>query len=491
MAVDADLTDWPPLARRAVPYGQIIVGTVVAALVAVLPPTLAFALLGAIGLGAVLLARPLIALYLLVFSIPYGSVRDLQAGGLNITLTQVLVFCGGAAVLMQAAIAGRLRIRWDAWRRPLLLFMLALILSTTQATDLKLSIKELLKLGEWLLTYLLVLSYVDTPARLRRVLLLLVLAALSQGLLGLAQTVAHAGPTSFVRAGALRASGTFDQPNPFAGFLNFTLPLVLAGSITGVRVVGRLTRPAIVILGAALLASGSRGALLALIAAGAVMALVHAPRTRILLGLGGATLVGVVAGALIGVVPVSITTAVLDVFGVSNIDVANPTPRDWPTAERLAHQLAGLRMFADHPLLGVGIGNYPAAYARYQVAPVWANNLGHAHNYYINVAAEAGVVGLGAFVLVLVSAFVIVTRLYRRAADPVARTLALGVLGVLTTVAVHSFFDNMFVHEMEAQLALVIGMVTVTCRLSVERGGAESQREARPETAARPSIIDE
>ena len=163
---------------------------------------------------------------------------------------------------------------------------------------------------------------------------------------------------------------------------------------------------------------------------------------------------------------------------MNNVDLVNPTPLTWPVAERLAHMLAGLHMFQDHQWLGVGIGNYPALYPAYQVAPVWKNPLGHAHNYYINVAAEAGVVGLAAFLILLVSAFAIVVYLYRRAADPLARTLALGTLGVLVTVAVHSFFDDIFVHAMEAQLALVVGMATVACRLSVEKPSAISGRRS-------------
>jgi O-antigen ligase len=183
---------------------------------------------------------------------------------------------------------------------------------------------------------------------------------------------------------------------------------------------------------------------------------------------------GLLSGALFGLVPASVTDTVATALGVNNVDVVNPTPLTWPVAERLAHMLAGLHMFLDHPWLGVGIGNYPAAYPRYQVAPVWVNPLGHAHNYYINIAAEAGVVGLAAFLVLLVWAFVIAARLYRRAADPWARTIALGALGVLATVAVHSFFDDIFVHAMEAQLALVMGMATVACRLSVEEPSASS-----------------
>jgi len=446
-------------------YGLLVTGAILVLMAALLPPALAAVALAGMSLGALLLARPEVALYLLVFAVPYGSLKNVQAGGVNVTITEFLAFCAGAAFLMQSAIKGRVHVRWAWWAGPLLLYIAVAVVSATGATSPVLSLKEILKLGELLVTYLLILTYIDSPARLRRLLLLLVLAAVSQALYGLLQTFAHVGPASFVRAGALRASGTFDQPNPFAGYLNFTLPLLLAGVIAGVPVVGRLTRPALVILGAALLVSGSRGAYLALIAALVVMTLVYVPRARMLIYVGAAALFALVGGAIFGLVPASITTAVLDLFGISNIDVANPTLQDWPTAERLAHQLAGLRMFADHPILGVGIGNYPAAYHKYQVAPVWVNDLGHAHNYYINIAAEAGAIGLIAFLAVLVAAFVIVARLYRRAETPWARTIALGALGVLVTVTVHNNFDNIFVHEMEAQLALIVGIATVACRL--------------------------
>jgi hypothetical protein len=45
-------------------------------------------------------------------------------------------------------------------------------------------------------------------------------------------------------------------------------------------------------------------------------------------------------------------------------------------------------------------------------------------------------------------------------------------------VAVHSFFDDIFVHAMEAQLALVVGIATVACRLSVEKPSAISGRRS-------------
>ncbi len=417
----------------------------------------------------VLLTRPTLAIYLLCFSVPYESLRPIDLGGLNATTTEFIAFCGGVAYLVQGVRYRQVTARWAWWRGPLIFFALVMLASVTQASDVKLSIKELLKLGEMLLTYLLVLAYIDTPAKLRRLLFVVVLAACSEALLGVLQAGAHFGPASFARGVLLRGSGTFDQPNPFAGYLNLTLPLLFAGVVLGVPLAGRLTRPALLLLSAAVLLSVSRGALLATIAAVAVMLIIVRPRFRALVGLVGVVGFALVGGTIIGVLPAAISDKIAVTLGLDNVDVVNPTPITWAVAERLAHMIAGINMFLAHPVLGVGIGNYAAVYGTYKVrttTDVWGPALGHAHNYYINVAAEAGVFGFVAFLVVLISGLRIAVRLYRMAADPLARALALGTLGVLVTVAVHSFFDDIFVHAMEAQVALVVGMATVSGRLA-------------------------
>src|SRR2546428_11360784 len=58
----------------------------------------------------------------------------------------------------------------------------------------------------------------------------------------------------------------------------------------------------------------------------------------------------------------------------------------------MAHWPAGWYMILDPPWLGVGAGKYAAAYPDYFVA-TWREALGHAHNYYLNILAELGVVG--------------------------------------------------------------------------------------------------
>ena len=135
--------------------------------------------------------------------------------------------------------------------------------------------------------------------------------------------------------------------------------------------------------------------------------------------------------------------------------------RRFSKTERAAHWLAGVRMFAAHPLLGVGIGNYAAAYPAYHPRG-WYASLEHAHNYYINIAAEAGIVGLTAYVLVAGTALWYSYAAIRRASDRVCRAAVLGVLGALVATSLHNLFDVLYVHGMVALLGLMMVFVSTS-----------------------------
>jgi O-antigen ligase len=68
--------------------------------------------------------------------------------------------------------------------------------------------------------------------------------------------------------------------------------------------------------------------------------------------------------------------------------------------------LDALRMWGDHPLLGVGLNDFEAAYPRYQS---FASDLSidHAHNDYVEAVAETGLLGA----LLILSALELILRL--------------------------------------------------------------------------------
>jgi O-antigen ligase len=134
------------------------------------------------------------------------------------------------------------------------------------------------------------------------------------------------------------------------------------------------------------------------------------------------------------------------------------TDANFAVLERVAHWQAALAMWTDHPWLGVGIGNYEVAYAAYAL-PQWPLPLGHAHNYYLNIAAEAGLLGLASYLILWGSALIRAWRATRRASGWYWG-IALGVLGVLVHLSVHNVFDNLFVHGMYLHVAILLGMST-------------------------------
>ncbi len=438
-------------------YGLVVVGGIVVALA---PPALSAAAIAGVAVLLVLLSQPFGALCTLAFSVPFESVRNLQLGGLNVTTTNVIVFTIAAALVGRSAISGEINLNAAPWRTALLIYGVVLLASVSQATYLVGSIKELLKWGQLTLVYLTGATLVKSRRQALILLAVVFLAVLSEAAVGVAQTFLHSGPSSFARGAILRSSGTFDQPNPFAGYLNMTFPLAVACLIF--RVLPRkLVWLVTLVTAAGVFSSLSRGAELGSIAALVVLFGVTSQRVRALLPVAGLVIACVFLLGFIGIIPGAVSDPIASGLGVSNVDVANPTPVTWSSAERLAHMEAGLRMFAANPILGVGIGNYPAAYWHYRVEGPWDNPLGHAHNYYINIAAEAGVPGFLAWIFLLGSGIAICVRTYRRAPDDFGRAVSLGGLGVLVAFATHMFFDDLLVHGIEAQLGLVMVLVTV------------------------------
>jgi O-antigen ligase len=177
-------------------------------------------------------------------------------------------------------------------------------------------------------------------------------------------------------------------------------------------------------------------------------------------GMGGAWL------ATFGLVPTGPFQRLLDAVGLGGVAFGHVTDANFSAVERAAHWLAGVRMFATHPLLGVGAGNYAVAYPAYHPRG-WYAPLAHAHNYYINIAAECGIVGLIAYVLLAGSALWYAYATYKGTRDPFSQATALGVLGALVATDFHNLFDVLYVHGMVTLLALLMVLVVTTSRTPV------------------------
>ncbi len=445
-----------------------------------------------------ILIRPHVAFYLLPLAIPWGSL-DTIAGGL--TSADILVALLAASWLMSytlrpLAARGGIYIGTLDYEEAavpwylilsMVVFLLTIVISMTVSFSLTDSVKEIVKWTEALVILMLGTKYLRTRRQIWTIVVIMCLAGISQALLGYAQAFLNLGPASFVRDASLRVYGTFGQPNPYAGYINMTLALAIALMLLGHNWAIRIFSACTVIpLAGVEYYSQSKGGWMAIGAAVIFILAVGFPRVRRLLHTAFIVVLCILGAYLAGKIPSQLIDPILTKIGVINISFTNPSPDNYANSERVAHWVAGINMFVDHPLLGVGIGNYQYAYPVYHPG-IFVLPLGHAHNYYINMAAEAGLLGLTAFILFLLATFVVGGHAYRAISKHYQqfkaqrfksegimtmiesynamrrfgmlkndRALAIGLLAVLLSVCVHNLVDNLYVHAITGLFALLL-----------------------------------
>src|SRR3989440_1324713 len=421
--------------------------------------------------------RPRVALYLMPFAVPWGSLDIIALGELNLNSADVLVGFLAAGWLMSYALrparqlgtsmneAGpRDRVAFNnsnvsiylVWA--IIILLGTMLLSMMASINISSSLKEVSKWLEFLVLVLLGAQYIRTRRQIWTIIVLVCLAGITQAIYGYLQAFFNLGPEAFIRDTSLRVYGTFDQPNPFAGYINLPLSIALAlmllGSNWRTRILAGLS--AILLAGAEYLTQ-SRGGEIAIAVATLFIVIVGMPHLRKLIALLALAGLGVVEVFFAGWIPEYVLTPLFKYLGLTQISFVNPGSADFSTAERLAHWIAGVHMFLNHPLIGVGIGNYPDAYPGYFIT-IFVNSLGHAHNYYINIAAETGAIGLTAYLLFLMAIFVTggsslqaISKKYKN-----DRALAIGLLAALISVCVHNLVDDLYVHSLTNLIALLL-----------------------------------
>lgn len=99
--------------------------------------------------------------------------------------------------------------------------------------------------------------------------------------------------------------------------------------------------------------------------------------------------------------------------------------------ERFVLNETSLNMIKYHPVLGVGVNTYSLNYQRYKLHDTdegTANTMWYAHNSFLQMAGETGVLGLGAFLWLLAVLFRECIKFYSGRKDDFSRIAALGII---------------------------------------------------------------
>lgn len=108
----------------------------------------------------------------------------------------------------------------------------------------------------------------------------------------------------------------------------------------------------------------------------------------------------------------------------------------------------GLYMIKDHPVLGVGNGNYASLYNRYaqmhEKLRYFNLKVFPCHNSYLKIQAELGVMGTLSFLGVLVTAWINVKKVLKECSNGFINNFYTGFLASITAFYFMNIFDNLF-----------------------------------------------
>ena len=281
------------------------------------------------------------------------------------------------------------------------------------------------------------------------------------------------------------ATGTYVNRNHFAGFLEMVIPFglalllyqnsksaaraqqsakklktILSGNNlprTGLRLF------AVVIMSAGLFFSRSRMGMVAALAALILMVVLYATQGRT------------------GIWPATVSLACVALLvlwlGAGNAlgRFGNISDEYLSSGEsRFSLWQGTARLIAGHPLLGSGLGTFPVAFTAVQNTFL-GKFVNHAHNDYLEIASD---LGLPAALLLFGAIVGLLFRVGRRVVSVEPRfdkAVALGCLGSIVAILLHSLTDfNLYIPANAIVFSLILGLATAISA-NLERGSLQHE----------------
>jgi O-antigen ligase len=375
-------------------------------------------LIGLAGLVGGVFWDPRVGALLIGAALPFFFFPRTLVGPIGATPPGLTLMITWLAVLLERK---KLKARspWTPYDLPLSLFLVAALLSLLVTEYPLLSLRELraLILEPVLFFWLLYTLPGSSQLALGGFLIsatLTALAAIAQIPLGIGGTEAE---------GVRRVQAWYPSANHLALMLGRAWPFLVAGGLAGWR---WLWLPSVCV-GLALVLTFSTGGWLGALA-GVLVVVALLSRRTLALRFGGAAALGLL---------------VISALAIAGFLPERLNPLRQTGGFRLDLWQSSLEMVRDHPLLGIGLDNFAYLYQQVYLREAAAAepNLSHPHNWLLHMWLELGVLGLFAFVWLLVRA----GKAARASlGKPGSRWLVGGALGALADLLVHGFIDNSY-----------------------------------------------
>ena len=362
----------------------------------------------------------------------------------------------------------RRRVR-DATNVWMTLFLLVIFASSALAIYPSISFSRWFAFVDWYVIYFMIINVVTTAERYFIVLAIFLLANFKMSFFG-ARTWAERG-LGFTSWGLEGPPGYFQNSADFSGEMLMFAPIAFELALFVKPYVRRVTYW-FLMLGAltgvmTVLGSSARGSQVAMAFQGTWIAIQRKLKLRVLIG------IALLAGLGFALLPAA-EKARFERAGTDKTSV-----------QRLDYWRAGLKMIEHHPVLGVGFFNFAPVYAVHDPTKLFNGKEQLPHNIFIQVGTDAGILGLGIFLALIIRNFQIareIRSICKKSktapafASPVARALTVAawgfvIAGQFNTVSYYPFFW--------INLALTVSLANIVRRAALQEASIKAARQSQ------------
>ncbi|MDD5044287.1 MAG: O-antigen ligase family protein [Candidatus Omnitrophica bacterium] len=327
------------------------------------------------------------------------------------------------------------------------LLMAISVISIINSVSLKDSLKGgILRLLQYGFIYLAVIDGIKDARHIRRIFISLVLGVCFISFDGIWQVVTGKdfvrGYLPIINLNLVRATASFKDANVMGIYLSAFIPLMLCLAFYFFKDKKKILMFFISLLAlAGLVLTYSRPSLLAVYLSVLFLGLVKKDK--------------IVIAALLGLVVLAPFIAPRSVKDWAKEVNYNPI-RFMCNDDRIAIYRNDLQMVKAHPAIGVGTNNFMKNYKKYKESPEYMNivtaDYMYAHNNFLHMAGETGLIGLGIFLWLLYRLFAEASGIYKRLEDNFFKFVSLGLIASLIAFLLNGLTESSLYYSRVAVL---------------------------------------
>lgn len=131
------------------------------------------------------------------------------------------------------------------------------------------------------------------------------------------------------------------------------------------------------------------------------------------------------------------------------------------------------QIIKDYLIFGTGLGTFSYIFPNYQPQLIATKHYTYAHSDFLELLSEVGIVGFSIFLLGLIVFIIYAFRRFRLRHDPYVIGMSIGLFGSLTSIFMHSFTDfNLHIPANAILLTLILSLFIII--LNYKQNGALS-----------------